>query len=88
MKIASGPFLTLLVWSDPVINNRFCRPVRLDVTAGRFDSHPTGLAPAEFAGFPAILDILATGKSPAGPLETSAATEVVNSRYVCAPIPN
>lgn len=57
MKIASAPFLTLLVWSDPVINNRFCRPVRLDVTAGRFDSHPTGLAPAEFAGFPAILDI-------------------------------
>jgi len=55
MKTARALFLTLLVWSDPVIHSHLCGPVRSDLRAGWFNSNPIS-APAECSIFPAIPD--------------------------------
>jgi len=56
MKTAAASFLTLLVWSDPVLQSHFCSPVRSRSRSGRFNHNSTSSAPAGCSIFPLILD--------------------------------
>jgi hypothetical protein len=51
MKMARESFLTLLVWSDPVIHHHFSSLVWSDLRAGRFNFNPIASASPECSSF-------------------------------------